>query len=152
MLSEILWHAFPALIYLIFFYGISSNGKKSDGSYIGLAVRIPRPLHKILFPGAPYDTRPLPHVIVTICCLFCSALILITSILVTFNSSDTTVKLAVCNFAAGLAMSLFILSVLISWIIIAIGDKRLPLLARIIILGFVLVVLFILFRPFIFGI
>ena len=135
----ILGYAFPAFFYILFYRRLSSEGKRrAYGDMNGMAVRIPRFLDRMLFPGATYDRRPIHAVIGGAGSLISAVLTVILAVLMSFSGSDQATNMAVFRLGTAVIFCIFLGSVMISWLAIAIRDRRLPLIARIIIIAVIL--------------
>ena len=134
----ILGYAFPAFFYIVFYRRLSSKGKRAEGDMNGMAVRIPRFLDEMLFPGAAYDRRPLETVIWTAGSLISAVLTVVLAVLMGFSRSDQATNMEVFRLGTAVIFCIFLGSLMIGWLAIAVRDRRLPLIARIIIIAVIL--------------
>lgn len=66
---EFVMNIAPAFFFLVFYVNFSMKGKEAGGAEG--SIRLPRFLHRVLFPGAAYNARPLYIVLVTAVSLVC---------------------------------------------------------------------------------
>lgn len=134
----------PAFFFLVFYVNSSMKGKKAGGAEG--SVRLPRLLHRVLFPGAAYDVRPLYIVLVTAVSLICAVLAGIAGVFTFFAEGAWVERMGGYPLMIWPLMLLFLTSVMVAWILIAL-QGRFPLPARVLMILMALALLAWLFRP-----
>ena len=141
---EFVMNIAPAFFFLVFYVNFSMKGKEAGGAEG--SIRLPRFLHRVLFPGAAYNARPLYIVLVTAVSLVCTGLVGIAGVLTFFAEGAWEERMGGYQLMIGILTLLFLASVMVAGILIALRG-RFPLPARILMILGALALLAGLLRP-----
>ncbi len=144
---EFVMNIAPAFFFLVFYVNFSMKGKEAGGAEG--SIRLPRFLHRVLFPGAAYNARPLYIVLVTAVSLVCTVLVGIAGVFTFFAEGAWEERMGGYQLMIGILTLLFLASVMVAGILIALRG-RFPLPARILMILVALALLAWLLRPVIF--